>query len=210
MPVFEENGFITTIDFEILRQALLFQRSCKAEGRPLIPVSVNFSRRHQEHAGDIEKISTMMKEYGIPANAIEVEITESMFMYDLKPLIQSVLQLKQNGLKVSIDDFGSGYSSLNVLAGIEADTIKLDQKFLLDVEAKKGKFSKDFLYLLIHMIRQLGFKVIAEGVETAEQVVFLTEAGCDYAQGYYYAKPMPPEEFVRFMDEHGIDPQETE
>lgn len=208
VPIFEKNGFITKIDFEVLRQVLELQKKWKEDGQPVIPVSVNFSRRHQENQGDIHKIDELLRKYGISTGALEIEITESVFMYDLEPLTQSIAALKQRGIQVSIDDFGAGYSSLNVLSNLEADIVKLDRQFLMDAAAKQGRFIKEFLSLLIQMIKQLGFQVIAEGVETKEQVEFLKEAGCTYAQGYYYAKPMPPEEFLKFMKSHSIDTEE--
>lgn len=205
VPIFEKNGFITKIDFEILRQVLELQRAWKEEGKPVLPVSVNFSRKHQENSGDIEKIVSMIEDYGVSTDAIEIEITESVFMYDIRPLIQSVAMMKKYGMRISIDDFGAGYSSLNVLANVKADTIKLDQKFLFDVSAKQGTVSKEFLHLLIPMIRQIGFQVIAEGVETEEQVAFLKNTGCHYAQGYYYAEPMKLADFLKFMETHAVD-----
>ena len=149
-----------------------------------------------------------MEQYDVPAKCLEIEITESVFMQDLAPLVESICQLKNRGFSVSIDDFGAGYSSLNVLSKIKADIVKLDRQFLLDVEMEKDNFTSEFLQLLINMIKQLGFKVLAEGVETEAQVKLLKNAGCRFAQGFYYARPMPLEEFLDFLDQHIIEEEE--
>lgn len=205
VPIFEKNGFITKVDFEMLRQVLEMQTGLLEKGKPLVPISVNFSRKHQENPGYIKQLDEMLAKYEVPTKSLEIEITESVFMYDLAPLTKSIDQLKQRGLSISIDDFGAGYSSLNVLSRVKADSVKLDRQFLLDVETEQGNFTADFLHLLVNMIKQLGFRVLAEGVETEEQVRLLKNAGCSYAQGYFYAKPMPVPEFLAFLDENKIE-----
>ena len=205
IPIFEENGFVTHLDFEMMRQVLDMQQKCLKEGKPIVKVSVNFSRKHQEDQSYLERLDELMSRYDVPADAIEIEITESVFMQDLAPLIESICQLKERGFSVSIDDFGAGYSSLNVLSKVKADIVKLDRQFLLDVEMEKDNFTSEFLQLLINMIKKLGFRVLAEGVETAEQVTLLKNAGCRFAQGFYYARPMPIEDFLQFLDHHMIE-----
>ncbi len=200
VPIFEKNGFITQIDFEILRQVLNMQQELKDAGKPMVKISVNFSRKHQENPNYIRRLDELLASHTVPTEALEIEITESVFMSDLTPLTESIKQLKERGLSISIDDFGAGYSSLNVLSKVKADIIKLDRQFLLDVEMEKDNFTAEFLQLMIHMIKQLGFKVLAEGVETLEQVELLKNAGCHYAQGYYYAKPMSVPEFLEFIE----------
>ncbi len=208
IPIFEENGFVTQIDFEIMRQVLEMQQKRLQEGKPIVKVSVNFSRKHQENQNYLQRLDELMEQYDVPAKCLEIEITESVFMQDLAPLVESICQLKNRGFSVSIDDFGAGYSSLNVLSKIKADIVKLDRQFLLDVEMEKDNFTSEFLQLLINMIKQLGFKVLAEGVETEAQVKLLKNAGCRFAQGFYYARPMPLEEFLDFLDQHIIEEEE--
>ena len=205
VPIFEKNGFITQLDFEMLRQVLEMQSSRLKTGKPIVPISVNFSRKHQENPGYIKQLDEILSRYEVPTKSLEIEITESVFMYDLAPLAKSIEQLRKRGISISIDDFGAGYSSLNVLSRVKADSIKLDRQFILDVETEQGNFTAEFLQLLINMIKKLGFKVLAEGVETQEQVNMLTEAGCSYAQGYFYAKPMPVADFLKFIEEHDIE-----
>lgn len=203
IPLFEKNGFIVKIDFEILRQVLVFQRSIMDRGMELFPISVNFSRKHQKNPFYVEEVSRMMQEYQVPSQYIEIEVTESVFMDDFTVLNQNISKLKKTGVMIAIDDFGSGYSSLNVLSKVDADVIKLDRKFLLDMEDDSGGVKKNFLNTLILMIKQLGFKVLAEGVETAGQEELLKNTGCEYAQGYLYAKPMGAADFMEFSKNFG-------
>lgn len=205
IPIFEENGFVTQLDFEMMRQVLDMQQTRLREGKPMVKVSVNFSRKHQENQSYLKRLDELMAQYDVSSDNLEIEITESVFMQDLAPLVESICQLKERGFSVSIDDFGAGYSSLNVLSKVKADIVKLDRQFLLDVEMEKDNFTSEFLQLLIDMIKKLGFRVLAEGVETAEQVTLLKNAGCRFAQGFYYARPMPIEEFLRFLDRHMIE-----
>lgn len=205
IPIFEENGFVTHLDFEMMRQVLDMQQKRLDEGKPIVNISVNFSRKHQENQAYLDRLDELMAQYKVPAKSLEIEITESVFMQDLAPLIDSICQLKKRGFSVSIDDFGAGYSSLNVLSKVKADIVKLDRQFLLDVEMEKDNITSEFLQLLINMIKKLGFSVLAEGVETAEQVALLKNAGCRFAQGFYYARPMPIEQFLEFLDKHEIE-----
>lgn len=208
IPIFERNGFITKIDFEILRQVMVLQRAALEQNGKLLRISVNFSRQHQENPHLVSQIQEMLERYRVPGRYLEAEVTESVFLYDLGPLNDNIRRLKDSQVSVSIDDFGSGYSSLNVLSKVKADIIKLDRQFLLDIESGNKQRASEFLKMLIDMIKQLGFRVIAEGVETKEQIELLKAAGCEYVQGYYYAKPMPVEEFAEFakdyVKEHGM------
>lgn len=199
IPVFEKNGFITKVDFAVLEQVLSYLREAMDLDEQVVPVSVNFSRRHNENQEFVEEILKQMRERDIPAKYLEAEITESVFMLDLSTLTGNLRKLKEHGITISIDDFGSGYSSLNVLANVEADVIKLDKKFLSDTS--EDSKAPVFIKYLIKMMKRMGYKVIAEGVETKEQLAFLHNAECDMVQGYYYARPMPIAEFREFLKE---------
>lgn len=205
IQIFEENGFVTHLDFEMMRQVLEMQQKRLQEGKPIVKISVNFSRKHQESQSYLTRLDDLIAQFDVPTKSLEIEITESVFMQDLAPLIDSICQLKKRGFSVSIDDFGAGYSSLNVLSRVKADIIKLDRQFLLDVERGRDNYSSDFLQLMVDMIKKLGFHVLAEGVETEEQVVMLKRAGCRLAQGFYYARPMPIADFLEFLENHSIE-----
>lgn len=199
IPVFEKNGFITRVDFAVLEQVMAYLREAMDEGEPVVPVSVNFSRRHNENPDFVEQIINRLEKYKIPPRYLEAELTESVFMLDLETLTQNIHKLKEKGIAISIDDFGSGYSSLNVLANVEADIIKLDRIFLnYEEEDRKAPV---FIKYLVKMMKHMGYQVIAEGVETKEQISLLSNAECDMVQGYYYAKPMPITAFRNFLKE---------
>ena len=196
IPLFEQNGFITRVDFHILEQVLKYLREVLDRGEAVVPVSVNFSRLHNDDAHFVQKIKELLDGYGIAPGLLEAEVTESIYMYDLNILRENIRRLQQMGVKISIDDFGSGYSSLNVLSKVSADVIKLDKQFLDDYDEDS---SPEFIKYLITMIKHLGYQIIAEGVETKRQAEMLKAAECDMAQGYYYARPMPVSEFNKFL-----------
>lgn len=194
IPLFEENGTITKIDFYVLQEVLIYLRRRLDKKLKVVPISVNFSRKHQINPQFANDIIALLNEYGIPEYLIEIEVTEYIFVNDIEGFQKNIVKLKEKGISISIDDFGSGYSSLNILSTIQADVIKIDQAFLKR-DDKKGH---TVLRSLIHMIKDLGFQVIVEGAETREQVRFLKGTDCDMVQGYFFAKPMPMEEFDEF------------
>lgn len=199
IPVFEKNGFISKIDFAVLEQVLCYLRAAMDAGEEVVPVSVNFSRRHNEEADFVYHVVERLKAYDIPPQYLEAELTESIFMLDFDTLTQNIRKLKENGISISIDDFGSGYSSLNVLANVEADIIKLDRFFLN--YAEEDDKTMTFIKYLVKMMKHMGYKVLAEGVETEEQIQLLNSVECDMVQGFYYARPMPIEKFREYLKE---------
>lgn len=198
VDIFENNGFITKVDFCVLERVLAYLKEAIQSGENVVPISVNFSRKHNDYEEFVPSISRYLNRFGIPGELLEVEITESVFMSNLEKLNRNIEKLHEIGVKVSIDDFGSGYSSLNVLSSVTADVIKLDKEFLHYIDKKK---SYDFVKHLIGLMKHMGTLVLAEGVEEKMQLDMLKEAGCDMVQGYYYAKPMPIEEFRTFLRE---------
>ena len=199
IPVFEKNGFIKKVDFAVLDAVLVYLEEAMKNKEEVVPISVNFSRRHNETEDFVEQILHKLEGRNIPTNMLEAELTESIFMMDLSVLMDNIQKLKESGIAVSIDDFGSGYSSLNVLANVEVDIIKLDRKFL-DYTNNDSKTTA-FVKYLVRMMKRLGYKVLVEGVETKEQLDLLKNAECDMVQGYYYARPMPIPEFKKFLKE---------
>ena len=200
IPLFEDNGFVAQIDFYVLQKVLIYLTKRRKNALPLFPISVNFSRRHQDNPNFVSDIVALLDEYKIDSKWIEIEITESAFMNDINALHKNLALLRLNKICISIDDFGSGYSSLNVLATVPADVIKIDRVFLAQSDLK----SKNMLKYLVLMIKGMGYRTIIEGVETKEQVTFLKEIGCDMVQGYYYAKPMSKTLFDVYCTQHGL------
>ena len=170
---------------------------CGDEGRQPNPISVNVSRVNIYNPQLVKIFKKLITEYQIPAELLNLELTESAFMEDQDLIMKTMSNLHKLGFKIMMDDFGSGYSSLNVLKDMEVDYLKVDMKFLQDQEAN-GKGEK-VLTSVIRMAKWLRLPSIVEGVETIEQVDFLKCIGCEYAQGYYYAKPMTVAEYEDFI-----------
>lgn len=199
IDICERNGFITKIDFYVLERVMEYLQEAIAIGEEVVPVSVNFSRRHNEFTQFVPSIFKRLETYRVPGRLLEAEVTESVFVSDLGLVDENITRMREKGIEISVDDFGSGYSSLNILTKLKVDTIKLDRQFLTGAEEGSNAFT--VVKYLIKMLKHLGFKVLAEGVETQEQVEMLRRADCDLVQGYYYAKPMPIGEFRQFLRE---------
>lgn len=194
IPIMEENGFIKIVDYYIWGEACRFIKKCAEVGITDCPISVNVSRHHLKDVEFMSVLADDIRENQIDKSLLELEITETV--NDLK-ISQVAMQLKEGGFTLLMDDFGSGYSSLNVLLETPFDVIKLDKKFMDNMMAsEKGKLILEYV---VSMAEKLGLGLLAEGVETKEQVELLRKIGCDKVQGYYFAKPMPQEEFFEFL-----------
>jgi diguanylate cyclase (GGDEF)-like protein len=198
VPIFEKNGFITELDFYVYDKTMKALRQWLDMGKQEIVVSLNVSRLHLKEARLIDYLDYLLKKYQIPSRLIELEITENMFFAEIDRLKNIIDILRNNGFLISIDDFGSGYSSLNLLKTLPIDILKLDREFFM--ENHMGDHDKIIISGIISLAKGLGLKVISEGVETKEQLEFLKESCCDMAQGYLFYKPMPMEEFVDLLD----------
>ena len=194
IPIFEKNGFILKLDDYMLEEISKVQAQWLKEGRKLVPISVNVSRAHFTREDLAEHICAIVDKYQVPHNVIELELTESAFFDDKKVLLNTVQKLREAGFPVSMDDFGAGYSSLNSLKELQIDVLKIDADFFrgADVEERGLLIVSE----VIDLAKKLNMKIVAEGIESKEQVEFLTEQECDLIQGYFYAKPMPVAEFA--------------
>lgn len=190
VPVFEKNGFVVKMDWYIWEQACKLIRKWMDSGVTPLPISVNVSRRHLNSTKFIEVLDDLVSKYDIPKSLLEIEITETI---DEAGIVESMKILKEHGFTLLMDDFGSGYSSLNTLKNTQFDVIKMDRFFLNDfISSDRGQ---KIVEHTIKMTKAIGLELVAEGVETKEQAEFLQTCGCHTAQGFYYAKPMPVEEF---------------
>ena len=195
IPIIEENGFIRKVDYYIWEKACRFIKKCETAGIKPCPISVNVSRVHLRDNECIQVLSDMIARNEIPKNLLELEITESV---DNQQVSMKAFQLKDAGFTLLMDDFGSGYSSLNILLETPFDVIKLDKKFMENMMVSgKGRL---ILEQVVSMANKLDLGLLAEGVETKEQVDLLQNIGCDQVQGYYYAKPMPEDEFYALLE----------
>ena len=199
IPIFERTGFITQLDDYMISRVAKMQAEWMIQGKKMIPISVNVSRAHFAQEGLAQHICQLVDAYGPSHELIELEVTESAFFDDKDILVDTVKQLKAYGFRVSMDDFGAGYSSLNSLKDIPLDVLKLDGEFFRgDDDGGRGEI---VVKEAIQLARNLDMSVVAEGIEKKEQVDFLARQGCDMIQGYYYAKPMPIEEFEKKVEE---------
>ena len=197
IPIFEKSGFITEIDHYMLEHVARDQKKWLDEGRKCVPVSVNVSRAHFAEVNLADQIKEIVDKEGAPHELIEVELTESAFFDDKNLMLTTIKKLKEYGFLVSMDDFGSGYSSLNSLKDMPLDILKLDAGFF------RGENDTDRAEIVVsetlHLAKKLNMTTVAEGVEDQHQVDFLAAEGCNMIQGYYYAKPMPKEEYETKM-----------
>lgn len=196
IPIIEENGFIKKVDYYIWRKACHFIKKCTEIGIHSCPISVNVSRIHLRDNECIQVLSEMIAENGISKKLLELEITETA---DNQQVSMKAFQLKDEGFTLLMDDFGSGYSSLNILLETPFDVIKLDRKFIENMMVSgKGRM---ILEQVVSMADKLELGLLAEGVETKDQIDLLQRIGCDQVQGYYYAKPMPEDAFFELLKE---------
>lgn len=196
IPVFEQNGFIIKLDTFIWEEACKQIRSWINGGIPPVPISVNISREYIQTFDVTSTLLALVEKHNIPISLLELEITESL---DSNGVEEIVKKMKSAGFKMLMDDFGSGYSSLNMLKSTPFDVLKIDKSFLDEfMESDRGR---KIIEHTISMSQDIGLDIIAEGVETIEQAQFLSECGCDSAQGFYYSKPIPVDEFDKRLRE---------
>lgn len=195
IPIFEQNGFIASLDLYMWEQTCALLRQWLDEGYQPQPVSVNLSRVSLYNPNIVKLLSDILLKYGLTTKEVYLEITESAYMTDQVMMRRTINAFHRAGFVIMMDDFGSGYSSLNTLKEFHIDILKIDMKFLPhDKDVKRAEI---ILASMIRMAKWLGMDVVMEGVETQAQRTFLQGVNCDYIQGYYYAKPMPAEEYAQ-------------
>ena len=197
IPAFEEHGFIHKLDLFVWNEAASQIRRWRDEYGVTLPVSVNVSRIDLETEGFDLELARIVKENGIESSDLLLEITESAYTESEESIVATVAQLRETGFRIEMDDFGSGYSSLNMLTAMPIDALKLDMRFVRHITA--GSKDMRMVELMVDIAKFLSVPVIAEGVETEEQVGLLRGCGCDMVQGYYFSKPVPPADFVKFI-----------
>lgn len=203
IPIFEKNGFVYEVDKYVWEQSCIFLKEMQDSGRRIVPISVNISRYDIFREDLVAFISGLVQKYQIPTEALRLEITESAFAQSGDQIIRVVKEFKALGFTMEIDDFGSGYSSLNTLKDVPADVLKLDMRFLEGEEnSDKGG---NIVESIVRMAKWIGMSVIAEGVEEIEQADFLKSIGCYYIQGYFYSKPLPKQEYEQIMAEKNCE-----
>lgn len=197
IPLFERNGFIRHLDEYVWKRVCEKLRNWKEKGYPLVPVSVNVSRADIYQAYLVETFCELIQKYQIDPSFLHLEITESAYTESPDQIIRTVAELRKQGFIIEMDDFGSGYSSLNMLSQMSLDILKLDMKFIRNEMEKP--MEQSLLQDVINMAHRMHLNVVAEGVETEDQKNRLQTVGCDYAQGYFFAKPMQEGEFEELL-----------
>ena len=199
IPIFEQNGCIAQLEYYVREHTCILLRKWIDLGLNPYPVSVNISRVNMYNPRLVEIISSLTKKYNLPNSILNLELTESAYMDNPDTMIKIVMALRKKGFVVMMDDFGSGYSSLNTLKDIPVDYLKVDMKFL--PTGKSNGRSEKILVSVVKMAKLLDLPVIVEGVETEEQKDFLESISCEYVQGYYFARPMPPMDYEEILRE---------
>lgn len=197
----ERSGKVVDVDYYMYDEVFKFLRSRIDAGKKIVPVSMNVSRVHLKDLMIIQYVKDLMAKYGIPAEYLEFELTETVFMKDSSNAFKLIEELHDMGIKVSMDDFGSGFSSLNLISEMSIDIIKLDRCFL------RSAFIKDkervVLTNIVNMIKELEMESLCEGVESVQQSDFLRSIGCDVQQGFYFSKPISECSFCEMLDACG-------
>ena len=199
IPLAEENGQILEIDNFVYKETFRLMQKWQQEGEQVPLISVNVSRLHLLQDELPQYIKSLSDEYGLKPEQIELEITESVFFQDMERLVAIIKQMRDLGFVISMDDFGAGFSTLSLMKSLPVDVIKLDGSFFLKSELDDK--NKAVIAAMLHLAENLGFEVIAEGVEKKEQVDFIRGQGGRLVQGYYYYKPMPADEFEKLLTE---------
>lgn len=203
IPLFEKNGFVIQLDLFIFKEACRYLRKWMDAGLEPIPISVNCSRVHLKSSNFLDAYVKIAQEFNIPPKLLEIELTESVVMEDSGRLTKVIDEIHREGFTCSMDDFGSGYSSLNLIQSIAVDTLKLDKIFFRKLDQDPERM-RSVVGSIVNMAQALTMVTVAEGVEYPEQVEMLREIGCDYIQGYVFAKPMevPSFEQLAFGEEN--------
>lgn len=193
IPLFEKNGFIIELDMYMVETACRTLRGWQDGGIVVVPVSVNQSRQCLYHPHYIDELTDILNQYAISPALIELEITERAFFEDEATLIRIIQQLHDQGFMVAMDDFGAGYSSLNMLQDVNVDILKIDKNFFKEsVNSVRGK---KIVSNIVSLANDLNIEVVAEGIETKEQLEFLRDIHCDFVQGFYFSRPVSAKEF---------------
>jgi diguanylate cyclase (GGDEF)-like protein len=195
IPILEKNGMLARLDAIMMEKTFEHMREWKEQGKLTFPISINLSRVDFYNANLVKQIIGLQKKYDIPAEYVELEVTESTFIKDMNIVIDSITQLREYGFRISVDDFGAGYSSLGLLTSMPADIIKLDCSFAR--QGLKSERGIDIVGSVISMLKKVDFDIICEGVETKDEERLIDSLGCSKIQGYLYDKPLSKENFEK-------------
>ena len=197
IPVFEKNGFISKMDAAICDAVCADLKNWKDQGKKIFPVSINISWVDIYNPNLAELLTGIVKKYGLGTDLLHLEITETVYTQNPRLMISAIGKLKEAGFVIALDNFGLGYSSLNMLNEVPVDELKLDMRLLDNNLFVKG--NKSIIKFIVELSKDMGIKVVAEGVETEDDYKYLKQIGCDEGQGYYFTKPLSDYEFMELL-----------
>ncbi|MCX4341113.1 MAG: GGDEF domain-containing phosphodiesterase [Lachnospiraceae bacterium] len=198
IPLIERSGQIVDVDYYVYREVFRFLAERIKEGKKVVPISLNVSRMHLNRTDFLTYVESLLKEFQMPCSLIEFELTESIYLENTEAALELIKGLHNMGIKVSMDDFGSGYSSLNLLSKLPIDIIKLDKVFLKEGEMQES--DRIIISCVVDMAKKLHITSLCEGVETQEQSDYLKKVGCQMQQGFFFSRPIPREDFENIME----------
>jgi predicted signal transduction protein with EAL and GGDEF domain len=201
IPLAEESGLIVDLGAWILDQSCAAFSRLTAAGHAPRRIAVNVSMPQMRRLDFPERVARTLAARGVPASALELEITESQLLDESQVVLRNLHALKQEGIQITLDDFGTGYSSLSYLRQLPIDCIKIDRSFIMEIDSGRGDLFAETIITLAH---KLGAETVAEGVDTAAQVRCLRNLGCDTVQGFLYARPMPADELVGWIEQRAL------
>lgn len=198
IPLIERSGQVIDVDYYVYREVFQFLARRIQEGKKVVPISLNVSRVHLQKMHILQYVKELLEEFPIPCSMVEFELTESIYLDNTEQALELIKGLHKMGIKVSMDDFGSGYSSLNLLSKLPIDIIKLDKVFLKEGEMQEN--DRIIISCVVDMAKKLKITSLCEGVETQEQSDYLKEVGCQMQQGFYFSRPIPQEVFENLIE----------
>ena len=198
VPLFEGKGLIGVVDDFVWTEAARQVAKWRERFHYTVPVSVNLSRSDLFDPTLEERLDKLIRKNGLSYEDIKLEITESSCTENARRMLEVISNLQEKGFEIEMDDFGSGYSSLNMLSEMPVDVLKMDMRFVRDIEINET--DRRLITLIIDIAKYLGVPVVAEGVENEAQLGILRDRGCEIVQGYYFSRPLPPEEFEKLIE----------
>lgn len=199
ISVAEESNLIIALDEWVIKEGLKINKNLQDKNILFVPVSINISGKHFTKDYLIDSVKKNLKKYNIDPKYLKLEVTESVLIEDTKKAIENMENIKSIGVKISMDDFGKGYSSLTQLIRLPIEELKVDREFIKEVNKDVKK--KNIVKLIVNTAKELGLNIVAEGVENDDEKKYVIDSGCDEVQGYFYSKPLPEEEFIKYLKE---------